>query len=242
MRIYRLVEIATLAMSGLLVAFAASWLVLSQLNFSYGVWHDYAGIAGAIERYAPTNDYKKDFALTTKAQRERLFGEINSAIHNHGKGLAEITFKVDGQPEQTLLREPEITHLQDVANLIDFGKSASIFIACVWLFMWFYFAYSKKRVPKLWQQAVAIGVVLGVIGTVTILVGPVNVFYWLHTVIFPDDHQWFFYYQESLMSTMMYAPILFGWIALEWVALALLMFIALQGAGLKLLNIYRLGR
>ncbi|MDZ7747429.1 MAG: hypothetical protein U5K43_00040 [Halofilum sp. (in: g-proteobacteria)] len=52
-------------------------------------------------------------------------------------------------------------------------------------------------------------------------VGPVDLFYWLHEQVFPPDHQWFFHYQESLMSMMMRAPDLFGAIAVLWLALTL---------------------
>jgi uncharacterized membrane protein len=52
-------------------------------------------------------------------------------------------------------------------------------------------------------------------------VGFREVFYAFHEAIFPPDHQWFFYYQDSLMSTMMKAPFLFGYIAAALVALAL---------------------
>jgi uncharacterized membrane protein len=47
-----------------------------------------------------------------------------------------------------------------------------------------------------------------------ILIGPKQVFYHLHEMIFPADHAWFFYYQDSLMATLMKAPDLFGGIAL----------------------------
>ncbi len=45
------------------------------------------------------------------------------------------------------------------------------------------------------------------------LIGPTKVFYWGHEVVFPENNQWFFYYEDSLMSTMMKAPALFGPIA-----------------------------
>jgi len=45
--------------------------------------------------------------------------------------------------------------------------------------------------------------------------GFTDVFYYLHTLVFPDNHQWFFYYQESLMSSLMKAPDLFAGIAIS---------------------------
>jgi len=56
------------------------------------------------------------------------------------------------------------------------------------------------------------------------IVGPKDVFYQMHIWVFPDNHQWFFYYQDSLMSTMMKAPDLFAGIAAQIVLLALLLF------------------
>jgi hypothetical protein len=52
--------------------------------------------------------------------------------------------------------------------------------------------------------------------------GPRRVFYALHEQVFPPDNQWFFFYQDSLMSTMMKAPFLFGYIAVALVVLALI--------------------
>ena len=36
----------------------------------------------------------------------------------------------------------------------------------------------------------------------------------MHEWVFPAEHQWFFYYQESLMTVLMKAPDLFGAIAI----------------------------
>ncbi len=242
MTIRRVLEISTLGVSGLLVAMAVAWLFLGQINFSYGFWHDYGGIKESIEQYGPSNSYKTGFELTTKAQRVALFGQINRSINNQGSGLESIIFEVPGQSPQTLLREPEILHLQDVARLIDAGLGLAMGAFVLWLVVWVYFALTRRRVPNLWQQCIAIGTMVGVSGLVVALIGPVKVFYWLHTVLFPDNHQWFFYYQESLMSTMMFAPVLFGWIALEWLIVTLALFVLLQGVSLKLLNLFLLGK
>jgi len=51
-------------------------------------------------------------------------------------------------------------------------------------------------------------------------IGPENVFNQLHIWVFPKENEWFFYYQDSLMSTLMLAPTLFGWIASALVVLA----------------------
>jgi hypothetical protein len=60
-----------------------------------------------------------------------------------------------------------------------------------------------------------------------LLLGPNKVFYRLHPLVFPPAHQWFFYYQDSLMSTMMQAPDLFGYIAVVWAALSMVVLVGL---------------
>ncbi len=75
------------------------------------------------------------------------------------------------------------------------------------------------------------------VAILVVVIGPVKVFYALHELLFPDGHQWFFYYQESLMSTMMKAPELFGWIAMEWALLAILCFVLLQLGGSRLVDL-----
>ena len=242
MTIRRVFEVSSLGVSGLLVAMGLAWLILAQLNFSYGFWHDYGGIGTCIDRYGGKNNFKSGFDLTTKAQRSDLFAQINHAIHNQGEGLEAISYQVPGHEVQTLLREPEVIHLQDVARLVDAGMALAILALCVWLMIWSYFAITQRMVPTLWQQCIAIGSLVAVIGLLVVIIGPVKVFYWMHTVFFPDNHQWFFYYQESLMSTMMYAPVLFGWIALEWLALMLALFVLMQGVCLKVLQIFLLGK
>jgi len=73
---------------------------------------------------------------------------------------------------------------------------------------------------------------LGGIGTIftlavlVVLIGPTKIFYVGHELIFPNNHQWFFYYEESLMSTMMKAPALFGPIACQLLLLTMLLWLS----------------
>ena len=53
-------------------------------------------------------------------------------------------------------------------------------------------------------------------------------FYALHEWIFPDNHQWFFYYQESLMTVLMKAPDLFGAISVLIALLAIPIYLLLN--------------
>lgn len=225
-RVY--LEAFILALSGLLVALALSWLVLSAVNFSYPVWHDHASVGWAIEEYGGQNRFKDGFDQTTREQRFELFAGIVRAINRGGEGLAELEYKVPGYPVQTLLRHPEVVHLQDVANLVTLGRYVAAVAFLFWLGIWFYLLRRGKPVPSLGIQMLTISGFVGVIALVVVIIGAKAVFYKLHEWIFPDNHEWFFYYQDSLMSTLMYAPHLFAWIAIEWVILALIILALIQ--------------
>ena len=60
-----------------------------------------------------------------------------------------------------------------------------------------------------------------------LITGPTKVFYAGHELIFPSNHQWFFYYEDSLMSTMMKAPALFGPIACQLLVIAIALWLLL---------------
>ena len=232
----RFIEAAVLALSGLIVSFALSWLVLASVNFLYPVWLDYGGINDAIEEYAPQNKLKPGFEHTSRDERIEAFAGINKAIHFGGEGLSDLRFVTPEMTEQPLLTAAEVQHLQDVANLIDVGKVASVLAVIVWLILCSYFALSLRRFPSIKLQFVSIGGVLLLITVTVLALGPVEVFYALHVWVFPEGHQWYFYYQESLMATLMHAPYLFGWIALELLLLTVIVCALLQGLGLKWLE------
>lgn len=217
-----------LAFSGLLVSLGASWIVMNQLNYSYSFWHDYKGMAEAITRLARTNIYKSGFELTTKEQRTQLFREIMDSVHDGGRGLEQITFNVPGHPEQVLLVESEVIHLTDVAHLVQKGMVLAAVALIVWLGAWAYFMWSKRAPPTLRLQLLSISIFTALLAAVVFAVGPLEVFYALHVWMFPDGHQWFFYFKESLMATMMYAPTFFGWVAIEWFAITFALFFVLQ--------------
>ena len=209
-------------------ALAALWLAwrgLALVDFAYPVLYEAIDVHGHIETFAPQNRYKADFGTTTREERLRLFGEIVAAIHASGEGLAELRYhRPDGQVIDTLLREPEVGHLQDVATLVDriapIGWLAvawtAIHLLLIQLFGWRMASLMRLLGASLLAVAAGVGVVL--------LIGARRVFYWLHDLVFPPDHPWFFYYQDSLMSTMMKAPDLFGAIAAILLLLGLLLY------------------
>ena len=216
------------SLSLLFVCFGLVWIILAQNNFLYGLWHDHVGIAEAIERFAPDNRYKPGFADTTRQQRLDAFAAINRAIHRNGQGLETIRYQSpSSHGEQTLLRAPEIVHLQDVASLL--VVLTYFFCLCIALLIATACInhYCYRRAPSAREQIGLSLVLLVVCVAVVFSFGPEKVFYTLHIWVFPGDHQWFFYYQDSLMSTMMMAPMLFAWIAVIWTILSMLLYLLL---------------
>ena len=221
--------------SALLASLATSWMLHKPVDYGYGFWYDQMDIRGHIDHYGPKNRYIRGFDDLDRVQHLHLFSGIVDAVHAQGDGLAELEFTDDRGRTKPLLREPEIVHLQDVANLIDVlsvAGAVSLLIAAIGTFM-----LIRRRIPIQWkQQGLLLGGLLAAVGLVLLIAGPTAVFYQLHIWIFPDDHQWFFYYQESLMSTMMKAPDLFGGIGATIGGLGIVIF------GLYLLLVSRLVR
>lgn len=212
-------------------ALAALWLAwrsLAAVDFLYPVFYDRIGVHEHIEEFAPQNRYKRGFEATTPAERQRLFAAIVDSIHRSGEGLAELAYRDPaGRPVDRLLRPPEVGHLRDVARLLDRLLPAGA-LAMAWVVVHLVLMRRLgwtmpplRRLLGLSLAAVAAGVVL------VLLAGPRRVFAWAHDLVFPPDHPWFFYYQDSLMSTFMMAPYLFGAIAVVMLPLAVLYYAAL---------------
>lgn len=220
-RSHTIVFWSILLMTHLLACLWLSWHLLSKIDFGYTVGYSLIDSEQHIQEYAPLNFYKSGFAETTPQDHFDLFGEINKAIHHQGAGLKEIMYTRSSGEKIPLLHEAEIIHLQDVANLVDkiYGLGA---IALIIFLLLSGYAYWKKRSlpsPRHIVQGGSAGLILALITLLAI--GAKNVFYWAHTVVFPDDHQWFFYYQESLMTTLMKAPDIFAFIAVLLILLAI---------------------
>ena len=220
----KVVSAGGFAVSSLLIAFGLAWATLYQLEFSYGRWHDVGGIGAAIEKFGPQNYYRFGFAETTKEQREELFQQISYAVHHDGEGLADISYQVPGYPRQTLLTTDEVLHLGDVAVLVNKVKWLVVAGTVCWLLIIFYYYHNGIRPPSVLNQLLAILGLMVVFVLVLIAVGPTKAFSKMHEWVFPPGNPWFFYYQQSLMSTMMWAPRLFAWVAAEWAVFALIYF------------------
>lgn len=222
-----------LTITSLIIAFWMSWHALAQINFGYSLGYQILDIGAHIQRYGPDNRYRNGFEYTTRDQHEALFTQIVNGIQQGGKGLPEIRYQYQRnqfQPARsdTLLRPPEVVHLQDVANLITLFNQAAVVCLLLLLCSIAYYRWKNLSPPTARQLGLGTVMIIVLLGVILLIAGPTQVFYWLHTQVFPDDHQWFFYYQESLMTTLMKAPDLFGFIAALWGLLALGLFALTQ--------------
>ncbi len=205
-----------------------AWRGLAAVDFAYPVLYDALGLGATIERYGPENDVRPGFHRTTRAERERIFAAIAEAIRNQGAGLAKLRYRApDGRVLGLVLTEAEVRHLNDVADWVRRFERLGWAALAGLVVLTAAIALRRARPPP--ARYFGAGAAIGVAGLAAVILalGPTEVFYWLHQRLFPPDHQWFFYYQESLMSMMMRAPDLFGAIAVLWLALALAI-----GAGL----------
>lgn len=215
-----------LLLLGFILALYVSWMANASLGYGYDWLYDFYDTKEHIEIYAPQNRYRQGFELTTPAQHKALFQQIVQSVHTGGEGLDEIVYSVKGQ-YISLLHRAEIVHLQDVANLIDAIHALVAVIALIFLGIFVVHVKKQKYAGDLLNvrsQLVISGALITAIALIFWVLGAKDIFYRLHVLIFPEDHQWFFYYQDSLMSTLMKAPDLFAGIALQIVLLAGIVF------------------
>jgi len=210
----------------LLLSLGLAWHSLAKVDFGYAIWYEYGGIKENIDKYAPKNRFKHDFESADRQQHLDSFGAIVDSIQNKGVGLAEIRYQAK-EKTHTLLHKAEVIHLQDVANLIEWLNHFLFFSFILWLMILLYqfkkpFNYTTKQA----SSAIILGSVL--LSLPIFIFGAEKVFYQFHIWIFPDDHQWFFYYQDSLMATMMKAPDIFAYIALSLVFVTLIIYILIS--------------
>ena len=204
------------------VTLPVTWLGLSKVDFFYASLHDNIGIDKHIERYAPRNRFnKKDFEKTSKQQRVTLFHGVVEAIHNDGVGLEALFYLNSNQQKTTLFTDAEVIHLKDVAILLNKLKPVLIVVFAIWLMSLLWLFWKRIKLPTALQLSI-LSMVWVVIAVLILLLGPEKVFNQLHVWVFPKDHQWFFYYEESLMSTMMKAPYLFAYISAIWALLSII--------------------
>ncbi|TWX52820.1 DUF1461 domain-containing protein [Colwellia hornerae] len=210
----------------LLFSLGLSWQINKSANFFYSFWYSPLNIEQTIKTYAPENTQgKRDFAQTSREQHLLSFSEIVDEIHNNGKGLARLSYLNNDNQHRALLTKPEVVHLQDVSVLVNQLRTVSVINTLLLLITIGGVYRFKQPKPSKKERYMAVIIPTVVLLTVLALFGFTEIFYYLHTVVFPDDHQWFFYYQESLMSSLMKAPDLFAAIALSLSAIAAAIYI-----------------
>jgi len=215
---------------GMLVsALFITWCLLSRADFLYPTFYQWLDIGATITEFGPQNKYKTGFEETTMAQHVQYFSQIVTAINHDGVGLSEIKYSYRGNSVQ-LLRPAEILHLQDVAHLLSGLFKMTIGIVIGLLSLTLFMFLKKYQLPRIKKQVVQLIALVVTLTVISALIGFQAVFYWLHRVIFPANNEWFFYYQDSLMTTMMQAPTLFAPISLLLVLMACLIFILLNYA------------
>ena len=222
--------------SHLLLAALLAWHLLAQLNFGYALAYPLLDIEQHIQTYGPQNRYKQGFGQTSPDQHKALFAAIGKSIQSSGEGLEDIQYQKPDGSHSRLLREPEVIHLQDVTLLVDALYWAGALAGALGAVLG-WIAYRQRLTPPKPERVLAGFALMLAVGGVTLaLLGPLKVFYGLHDLIFPPDHPWFFYYQDSLMTTLMKAPDLFGFIGALLLLLSLAIWIV---SGWALLRLYR---
>lgn len=217
----------TYFVSALISCFFLSWILLASQAFFYPAIYEGADFQHHILRYAPQNRFKPNFALTTPAEHKRMFAAINHAVHLAPQELDNITYQTINSAEpQKLLHIREIQHLQDVAGFIRHLYVTGAISLLLWFISIVLMKTKQIRIASGRLMLLCTGVLTGLCAGVLLMFGPTKVFYWLHTLIFPKNHAWFFYYQDSLMSTLMKAPDLFAYIGIELVLLGGVLFTA----------------
>jgi len=218
----------------LLATSLLAWHLLAQVSFAYPLGYKLLELNKHIAEYAPLNRHIHGFQFTRPKDHWNLFAQITHGVQNNGEGLTEIYFVLPNDTRIPLMHEAEIIHLQDVSHLINKFYIAGIAGVILWgLFLWI--AYRQKlRFPS--PRNILLGFFTGIflLSTLILSIGATRVFYWLHTKVFPEGHQWFFYYEDSLMTTLMKAPDIFAFIA------ALLLLTLILCWGLTTLGMMRL--
>lgn len=186
---------------------------MAQIDFAYPLGYEILSMDEFIPIHAAENFQKNDFEATSKAEHLALFSQIVNSIQSGGKNLGEIYYSSTDGNLSALLNEKEVIHLQDVANLVDkfYATGLAAMVICIGLVM----SARKNGVKLPSRKDMLTGFGCVTLSSVMIfsIIGFQNIFYWLHTIAFPDGHQWFFYYHESLMATLMKAPDIFAYIA-----------------------------
>ena len=227
----------------LAVCLMLSWRALSETNFFFSQIYEYNGIEEQIAKYGPQNRNRNDFETTTKSERAKIFEEIVRSVNNGGQGLEDMCYRdASGKIIDTFLTQPEIDHLNDVARLITHLSGILSYLAAIlgFLVMVFWIGKSWKNI-EIWRPYTVAKSFLSMLALLLVCcgmvlaVGPQRVFYALHEWIFAGMAPWHFYFQESLMTTMLTEP-LFGSISILLMVSAFAIWVLLSALINKILG------
>lgn len=219
-----------------------AWLLLAKVDFLYPAGYRLLDIPATLAAYVPHNRHgRQDFTRTDAAEHARLFAAMAHAVRHGGEGLEALRYRdPQGRELGRLLTRDEVTHLRDVAHLVEAGEHAGLLALAGWALLAVLLGLRHVPVPGLGRLLLGSLAVLVVCAGALFALGPVEVFYAWHRWIFPPEHPWFFYYQDSLMSSLMQAPNLFGFIGVLWLFTAVLILLALNAvarrAGQSVIN------
>ena len=224
-----------LSISLFIICLFLAWKTLSSANFFFDRLYEFHAIEEQIKKYAPQNRNRKNFEITSSLEHERIFGEIVSSINSNGKGLARISyFDPSGEIIDTFLTDDEVTHLEDISGLILSSTELVLLLTFALIaFYGFSYYYKVTRSKFFWKPVSTFLSLSSMVLTLILitggvfLVGPRKVFHILHELFFANKGQWFFYYQESLMTTLL-PESLFGTIAVMLTICALIYWIILN--------------
>ncbi|PKM21382.1 MAG: DUF1461 domain-containing protein, partial [Gammaproteobacteria bacterium HGW-Gammaproteobacteria-14] len=185
------------------LAVASAWWVSSHINYGFPLWYQVLDIEQHIDQYAPQHPHKRGFEQLPPEQHWRAFAQITAAVHDRGQRLEDIYYRAPGDVPMALLDPLEVTHLQDVRDLLRRFSLITLWLIPLWLLL---ALVSMHLPPPGWHQRLPVLVGLPVVlGAILVIAGPTAVFYALHEWLFPPENPWFFYWEESLMSTLMRA-------------------------------------
>lgn len=202
---------------------------MQPFDYGYSFFYKQLDIADHIATFAPQNRQgKTGFENTSAEKHAELFSEICEAINNSGRGLRDLSYRAAANAEpQILLTDAEAVHLEDVARLIDFMMPIGWAALILWIVLLIIARLARIPLPTLGYSLMTLIIVAVLIMITMVIIGPHEIFKAFHELVFPDDHQWFFYYQDSLMTTLMKAPDIFFAIAAGWAMLSAGIYLAL---------------
>ena len=195
-------------------------------------------IESHIAEFAPQNRQNRiNFELTSKNERIRIVGKILRTVNSKGVGLETIKyFNTDGVPVNLFLTLAEVDHLEDVSVLVHFMNSIAFILIIIFIIIFSLAWRYKTTTPSLLMLTCnMVGFVIIATGCI-IFIGPQIVFNELHEWVFADKSEWHFYYQDSLMTTLLKAPDTFATMAILMTAIALIFWLLIFCLTKKLLK------